>query len=72
MGGDEFLLVLPFTAGEDARHMARRLQRKFRDDTGVELSFGVSAYPADGTTPSELLEAADRDLYRLKGPHRSR
>lgn len=32
----------------------------------VRISVGVAAYPEDAPTPSELIEAADRALYRSK------
>lgn len=67
LGGDEFLLVLPHTTREAARQAARRLERRFRDETGVGFSFGVAVVPHDGTTAAELIRSADRDLYRLKG-----
>lgn len=67
VGGDEFLLVLPHTTRDTARQAVRRLERQFRDETGVGFSFGVAVVPRDGTTAVELIRAADRDLYRLKG-----
>lgn len=35
-------------------------------------SFGVALYPQDGATPAELLQAADRVLYRAKQEGRDR
>lgn len=67
LGGDEFLLALPHTARDAAQQAARRLEQRLREETGVGFSFGVAVVPEDGTTVMELIRAADRDLYRLKG-----
>jgi hypothetical protein len=32
----------------------------------IAASIGIAACPADGVSPGELLEAADRGLYRAK------
>ncbi|MEW6046087.1 MAG: GGDEF domain-containing protein [Bacillota bacterium] len=69
-GGDEFAVVVP-GGREDGEHVMRRLEeavervsREMEIDTG--LSGGVSAWPADGATLEELLQVADRRLYRAK------
>lgn len=38
----------------------------------IALSMGVSAYPASGTRPEELLRVADAALYRAKQAGRDR
>jgi diguanylate cyclase (GGDEF)-like protein len=38
----------------------------------VTLSIGVAAYPADGETAGDILEAADRALYTAKDTGRNR
>ncbi len=66
-GGDEFVLLLPATAPEEANGVLERLRR---EALPVSWSIGVSEW-----RPGEDLEAgiarADRDLYRVKQSLRS-
>lgn len=69
-GGDEFVVVLPDTDDNGARHVIRRITDRLAADTDrprLSVSAGVALYPRDGSTPSTLLSAADRVLYRAKG-----
>lgn len=72
-GGDEFSVVAPETSREDADLLARRIQRALRGvrsgDARVSASIGTAVFPHDGSTPAELLDAADLDLRaRKSGP----
>ncbi len=69
-GGEEFVLLLPFTDKAGAMLLAERLRaaaeanaqqgsREGESIPGYTLSIGVAAFPEDGTTPAELLLAAD-------------
>jgi len=81
-GGEEFLLILPDTAKGNALRAAERVRSLMERaeivvDMGeimakVTVSAGVAAYPEDGETPEDLIDAADRALYRakLKGKNR--
>ena len=72
--GDEFAIILPETDEVAARQAAERILVAF--GTGqyedrerrvpVALSIGVATHPLDGRTPTELIAAADRALYRVK------
>ena len=69
-GGDEFALVLPESGRHEARHAAARIcEQLYRDgqEPLISASVGQAVYPADGTTLDELLGAADRGLYKMKG-----
>jgi diguanylate cyclase (GGDEF)-like protein len=72
LGGEEFAFVLPNTRRVQGLAMAERvragIERSF-DGTavGVTLSLGVAQFPDDGRTAEELLNAADRAMYRAKG-----
>jgi two-component system, cell cycle response regulator len=74
-GGEEFVVVLPETDAELALRIATRLRLALEAaDLGppVTASFGVAAYPADGTTADQLVRAADDALYASKRAGRNR
>jgi diguanylate cyclase (GGDEF)-like protein/PAS domain S-box-containing protein len=80
-GGEEFVVILP-TADLNASHArAERIRSKIRElavlhqgqSLGmITVSIGVAALPQHGTSPTELLEAADAALYRAKREGRDR
>lgn len=78
-GGDEFAVIFPETRKDEVARLAERLRVKiaslFPDDVlrrGMSASVGVASLPADGNDPENLLQAADRALYRAKGSGRNR
>lgn len=80
-GGDEFTILLPDTALVPALQVAERIRRTV-EETGFEggrggalrltLSVGVSSYPIHGRTREELLDQADKAMYRAKSLGRNR
>jgi len=74
MGGDEFVLVVTDIAKEEIgarvtqfREAVRAAGRKICGGQDVlDGSFGAAFYPADGTSPEELLAEADRNMFRRK------
>ena len=74
-GGDEFSVVAPETNREDAELLSRRIQRALRGirsgDARVSASIGTAVFPHDGSTPAELLDAADLDLRMRKARPRA-
>jgi diguanylate cyclase (GGDEF)-like protein len=69
-GGDEFVVVLPETESEAARHVAERVAEQLRSDgeePPLTVSVGTAVYTRDGRTIEELLHAADSALYEKKG-----
>lgn len=78
-GGEEFLIVLPFTGRPGAAALAGRLLDVVRAQpfrTGeYQLTLTTSigtAVASPGTSPDALLAAADAALYRAKGAGRDR
>ena len=74
-GGEEFVVILPTADPETSRARAERLRSKMRELTimyqgkslgMVTISVGVAAFPAHGTSPKELMAAADAALYEAK------
>ncbi|HLB58482.1 MAG TPA: GGDEF domain-containing protein [Bdellovibrionota bacterium] len=74
-GGDEFTVILPNCSEKDAQVVRDRIHQMITshrffgtDGKKIELSasVGISSYPADGEKISQLMEAADREMYRNK------
>lgn len=74
-GGDEFLVLLPripsrAAALEVAATLAALVALPCRvagEELRVTAAIGVSVFPRDGRTATELLERADAEMYRVKG-----
>jgi diguanylate cyclase (GGDEF)-like protein len=80
-GGDEFALILPNTAKTDAWAVAEKLRSSFEiltvtvdDDESISatVSLGVASLSERVCHPVDLLEAADRALYKAKRTGRDR
>jgi len=80
-GGDEFTIVLVDTPLEPAKQVAERIRRTVEEtpfDGGrsgalrLTLSAGVASYPIHGRTREELLDQADKAMYRAKSLGRNR
>lgn len=80
-GGDEMIIMLPRTNGEEAKIIAKRLKDRinaiaipdrYTDGERVTLSIsqGISVFPQDGQTAAELFEKADKALYWVKDGRR--
>ena len=76
-GGEEFVVVLPHTTKEEAVALLGRLAEhgigRLPDGRPMTASVGVSELLADGARSSEeLVELADRRMYRAKQAGRNR
>ena len=70
-GGDEFVVILPQTAKDDAYVVAERIRGQIAGEMekkpiSVTCSIGLASYPSDGVVGSELVEVADTALYYAK------
>ena len=79
-GGDEFVAIVPETDPEFVREMIVRIEEEVAafeliDKCGavsVGVSIGAASYPSSGQTFDELIEVADRKMYRAKERNRLR
>ena len=78
-GGDEFAIVLPQTGKTEAFAVAEKLRLDMEDlipprydedpgsaVLGVHVSVGVASVGGPASSPDDLIEAADRAMYRAK------
>jgi len=74
-GGEEFVVILPTASLEVTRARAERLRTKLKELTVLyqgrsmgmlTVSIGVAVFPEHGTSPKELMAAADAALYEAK------
>lgn len=79
-GGDEFIIILPETNGENAASLIERLRgivEKYdivlsASALHITASFGVATFPDDGMSLDDLLVAADERLYSAKSQGKNR
>ena len=74
-GGEEFVVILPTANVEAACARAERLRLKMKELTVLHqgksmgmltISVGVAVFPDHGSSPKELMAAADAALYEAK------
>ncbi len=74
-GGDQFAMILPHTYEKGGIEVAERLRQdtaaySFQTAKGAEMrltvSLGLCSYPADGASPPELVDAAQKALAFAK------
>ena len=76
-GGDEYIMFVPEKDTQDARRLAERLKERIAresapDQAVITASFGIAAYPEDGTKIEDLIYKADRAMYSAKQRGRNR
>ncbi len=79
LGGEEFVVILPgagrergLERAEELRRAIEQLELRYSGETlKITISAGVSAHGDHGLTLSDLLESADRALYRAKDEGRN-
>ncbi len=78
-GGEEFAAILPYTDAEVAKEIAESLRAEvegldlqYKKSRALTLSLGVATVPPDQEiTPTVLLKAADKALYKAKAQGRN-
>jgi len=73
-GGDEFLILLPETEFIGAYVVAEKIREGVEeigeslatDLAATSVSIGLVSHPEDGSSPEELMVAADRAMYQAK------
>ena len=77
-GGEEFVVVLPGATAEQASIAMERVREALRHalTSGGAVPFtasiGIASHPSHGSTLDDLVQAADRALYRAKTNGRDR
>ncbi len=85
LGGEEFVLLLPETSGENAFALLERLRQQLMEaifpyhdpvlddyiDIQITVSTGIATYPSDAGSGIVLFELADKALYTAKSTGRN-
>lgn len=77
-GGEEFVIILPGVALNDAQNISEKLRDRVErakllgDKYPVTMSLGVASYPAHGDNEQELIEKIDQALYVAKEAGRNK
>ena len=81
-GGEEFAIILPYTDLAGAQIGAKRIKKVISShpfdpqisipSKPMTISMGIAAYPANAMTPQELVQKADKALYRAKEKGKNR
>ena len=79
-GGEEFCILLPETDSAGAYAVAERIRKAVNDyiikaydeSIKITISMGISSFPRDSRVMEDLIESADRALYRAKREGRNR
>jgi diguanylate cyclase (GGDEF)-like protein len=72
-GGDEFLIILPYTGMDGAAIMGERVRKAVAETTfinaapgDITISIGMAVFPGHGRSVEELVASADDALFRAK------
>ncbi|MGB2579819.1 diguanylate cyclase (GGDEF)-like protein [Elusimicrobium simillimum] len=80
-GGDEIMIMLPRTSGNEAKFIAKRIAQRVREvelsteytngqEYGLSISQGIAVFPQDSRDAIDLFNKADRALYYAKNKER--
>lgn len=70
-GGDEFLIIAPFTNREEAENLKKRIEKGLEElsqkmGKDISVSIGKAIYPSDAKDIDSLIKVADLKMYELK------
>lgn len=81
-GGEEFLILFPETEKASAVASAERIRSSIaahsfllpngQPSTRITASIGIASFPIDGTFENEIIETADKMLYKAKKQGKNR
>lgn len=81
-GGEELVVILPYTTQEQAVPVAERIRKNVgrhgfpgvqkNEQVTVTVSIGVSTFPLNAKTKSDLINRADQALYLAKSEGRNK
>jgi len=71
-GGEEFVVIIPNIANQDALNIGERLRENVKEASSVTVSVGISHYKESSDNLQSLIENADKALYKAKGMGRDR
>ncbi len=78
-GGDEFVIILPYSSKQEAVQFCTQLREKlnttkFFAEEGLHItltaSFGIATFPEDAETKDQMLHSADERMYKVKDDHK--
>ena len=79
IGGDEFVLILTTDSIDNTTALLNKISDEINQPiklnngiANVSLSIGISMYPSDGKSSSELIASADQAMYTAKNKGKNR
>lgn len=61
---DRFIILCPETQTSNTNTLIRRVVEKTREEVGVQVGFGVAAFPEEAMTFEELLQKAEQKMVK--------
>ena len=68
-GGDEFIIVLHSKTDLEPGRVAERIKQRLEEtfsSYNLSVSYGIAIFGKDGSTPEELIDVADKRMYKQK------
>ncbi|WP_248926531.1 ATP-binding protein [Paenibacillus hamazuiensis] len=66
-GGDEFAVALQMDDHEETyTHISGKLGSEFPKLTGIQITYGIAAYPYEASTKDDLISIAEKKLFMMK------